>query len=290
MEVPKYLQILWSYKWLLLVGLVVAVVAAFLAGFTWRGGEIVSRATSTYSASTTVLVGSDNQPLFQAEIPGQPIQQGTTAPIQQDLTSTAVVYAYLISGTEIQTSVEEIIGEFTDEESLTAVRRTTQPGGNEQFPGRLSLPILDVVGISTDPSRAEEISRTANTVFQGHVVAEQDASSLAPEQRVQLTTVNESDAVEGEGSNPAIPVVVTGLGVFLVFVALAFVLYNAKLARQKRGRRSGSAGSSEQPLPVFDDDDAANASTTGAEPAPDALPSSDDVDRVPALAGRGRTD
>ena len=288
MEVPKYLQILWSYKWLLLVGLVVAVIAAFLAGYTWRDGAIESRATSTYSASTTVLVGSDNQPLYQAEIPGQPIQEGTTAPVQQDLTSTAVVYAYLISGTEIQSAVEEIIGEFSDEETVTAVRRTTQPGGNEQFPGRLSLPILDVVGVSPDPSRAEDISRTANTVFQSYVVAEQDASSLAPEQRVQLTTINESDAIEGEGSNPAIPIVVTGLGVFLVFVALAFLLYNAKLARQKRGRRSDVTGSTE-PVPAPDVHDA-NSSATDAEVVPDDLPSSDGGDRVPALAGRGRTD
>ena len=289
MDVPKYLQILWSYKWLLLVGLVVAVVAAFLAGFTLRDGAIVSRATSTYSASTTVLVGSDNQPLFQAEIPGQPIEQGTTAPVQQDLTSTAVVYAYLISGSEVQTAVEAIIGDFADDETLTAVRRTTQPGGNEQFPGRLSLPILDVVGVSPDPSRAEEISRTANTVFQSQVVAEQDAASLAPEQRVQLTTVNESAAIEGEGSNPAIPIVVTGLGVFLVFVALAFVLYNAKLARQKRGRRSGAAPTS-PPSDPAPDDLGADASAIDAETPTEQLPSGEDADRVPALAGRGRTD
>ena len=114
MEVPKYLQILWSYKWLLLVGLVVAVVAAFLAGFTLRDRRRSCRGRRARTRHRRPCSSEvDNQPLFQAEIPGQPIEQGTTAPMQQDLTSTAVVYAYLISGSEVQTAVEEIIGDFS---------------------------------------------------------------------------------------------------------------------------------------------------------------------------------
>ncbi|UOE44334.1 hypothetical protein [Agromyces larvae] len=243
MDVPKYLQTLWSYRALLGVGIVVAVAAALLAGFTIKDGEVVSRADRVYTASTTVLLGSESKPLFQAEVPGVPIEQGTTPPEQLDLTSTAVVYAYLVSGTEISERVQAVVGEFADGELLTAVRRTTQPAGDESFPGRLTLPILDIVGASGDPERAEQISRTANDVFQKYVTSEQDAAKIPEENRVQLTTIKQSDAVEEDGSNPAIPIVVTGLGVFLLFVALAFLLDNVKRSRaRRRGRPRAGAG------------------------------------------------
>ena len=289
MDVPKYLQILWSYKWLLLVGLVFAVIAAFLAGYTMRDGAIVSRATSTYSASTTVLVGSDNQPLFQAEIPGQPIEQGTTAPVQQDLTSTAVVYAYLISGTEVQTAVEAIIGEFAEEETLTAVRRTTQPGGNEQFPGRLSLPILDVVGVSADPiagrgdlpnreyrvpeprgrrtGRREPGARAAGAVDhrqrerrgRGRGVEPRHPDRRHRPRRIPRLRRARVRAVQREARPPE-----------------AGAPYRrcrevASVGRCVRRARRGP-------------------SAIDTETLPEALPSGDDGDRVPALAGRGRTD
>lgn len=284
MDVPKYLQILWSYKWLIAVGLLIAVAAAFLAGFTLKDGQLVSRTDKSYTASTTVLVGSQNDPLFQAEIPGQAVTEGVTPPVKQDLVNTAVVYAYLISGTDIQSTVEASVGPFTTADSVTAIRRTTQPSGNEAFPGRLSLPILDIVGSSDDPARAEEISRAANSAFQSYVTAQQDATKVPADERVQLTTIKEAGAVAGVGSNPAIPIIVAGLGVFLVFVALAFVLYNAKVARERRRQaragqprrrdRKGMASAAESPT---DDERILEELDEHAD------------DRLPALAGNDRS-
>jgi hypothetical protein len=284
MDVPQYLQILWSYKWLLAFGLVVAVAAALLAGFTIKDGAIESRATVNYTAATTVLVGSQNQPLYQSEIPGQPVQVGVTPPVKLDLVNTAVVYAYLISGGQTQSAVEEIVGPLADDESITAVRRTTQPGGNEAFPGRLALPILSIVGISTDPKRAEEISQAANQVFQEYVKGQQDAAQLPPEQRVELTTIKESAAVAAEGSNPAIPIVVTGVGVFLIFIARAFVLYNAKMARQRRRskrstRRASATVTSNGQNAITED------SVPGRRAGSDELDPFPGDDRAPALTG-----
>jgi capsular polysaccharide biosynthesis protein len=281
MDVPVYLKILWSYKWLLLIGLVVAAIAAMAAGFTIKDGQVVSRSTDSYSAATTVMVGSDNSTLYQAQIPGQTVQPNTTAPQQPDLSQTAVVYAYLISGTQIRDQVEQIVGKFGPADSLTAVRRTTQPGGNEQFPGRLDLPILDIEGISDDPARAEKISQTANTVFQKYVVDQQDTAKIADTQRVKLTTVNVAPAVAAQGSNPAIPIVATGVGVFLAFVALAFILYNARLSRERSRskKRRDKAMASEQ-LTVMDDAPPAHSAVDGA-PSPRQI----DAPSEPALAG-----
>ncbi|MBF4461273.1 MULTISPECIES: hypothetical protein [unclassified Rathayibacter] len=233
MSVPLYLRVLWSYKWLLAVGVVVAVLAALVAGFTLKDGQVVSRAETAYRSDTTILLGGGTKNPFQAVAPGQTIQQGTSEAQQNDLTNTAVIYAYLVSGSEIRSQVEAAMGPFQPGEALSAVRRTTQPAGTEQNPGRFSLPILSIVGESTDPDRAVLISETASTIFQQYVGAQQDASGVAPEQRVTLSVTDQGSAVAQPGSNPIIPIAITGLGVFLAFIALAFILYNIRISRER---------------------------------------------------------
>ncbi|SMH27733.1 hypothetical protein SAMN06295885_0029 [Rathayibacter oskolensis] len=265
MSVPLYLRVLWSYKWLLAVGLIVAVLAAMAAGYTVKDGEIVSRAESTYQADTTILLGGGSRSYVQAEVPGQTITEGTTAAQQNDLTNTAVIYAYLVSGSEIRAQVEAAIGPLADTEQLSAVRRTTQPAGSEQNPGRFSLPILSIVGASTDPDRAVLISQTASTIFQSYLAAQQDASGIAPEQRVTLTVTDQGAAAEQDGSNPIIPIAITGVGVFLAFIALAFILYNIRISRERvtanrtnsrrgesfrRGPALTGSGTAEAPYPA----------------------------------------
>src|SRR6187402_2590175 len=110
METPKYLQVLWNYKWLLLFGAIVAAIAAFFSGFAIVNGAVVSRAQQTWSAATTMLITSDSAHLFEAELPGVPLQQGVTPPQFTNLSETALVYAYIIASDEIQKTVEASVG------------------------------------------------------------------------------------------------------------------------------------------------------------------------------------
>ncbi|SFR72313.1 hypothetical protein SAMN05428970_1341 [Agromyces sp. CF514] len=250
METPKYLQTLWSYKWLLAFGLVVAAVAAFFAGFSVTNGEIQSRAVKSYTASTTVLVTSPNDTLFQSQVPGQQVEEGVTATEPLDLASATQIYAYLVSGAEVRSEVEAATGPLDeDTESITAIRRTTQPAGDERFPGSLKLPVLQIVGTAATAERAEELSATATDVFLDYVSAQQTAKQIAPENRVELEVLNSSAAVAVETGNPAIPIVVTGFAVFLGFVALAFVL---AAIRSNRGKRSRSRRRSRVATPAGD--------------------------------------
>jgi hypothetical protein len=198
-------------------------------------------------------VSSQTQPLYQAVIPGTPLVENQTTPTDVDLTSKAILYAYLVSGQEIRDAVEAEVGAFAETDALTALRRTTQPGGDEAFAGRYELPILDIVGFSTDPERAELISRTATAIFLERVLAEQTASALPEPDRVILTPLDQKPAVPGEGSNPAIPIVVAFLGVFLLFVAIAFILAGAKSSRARK-RAAQESVASAAPLVVGADD------------------------------------
>jgi len=255
METPKYLQTLWSYKWLLAFGLVVAVVAGFFAGFTIVNGQVESRAVKSYSASTTVLVTSPGDTLYQAKLPERQIQEGVIPPEPLDLSQSTQIYAYIVTGAGILESVETAVGPLDeDTESITAIRRTTQPAGDERFPGSLKLPVLEIVGTSQSETRSEEIASAATDAFLDFVAAKQTAQAIPEDNRVQLDILVEGAAVEAETSNPAIPVVVTGFAVFLAFVALAFVLAGFRSARAKRkeARRSAPESRSTPTTATFD--------------------------------------
>lgn len=247
METPGYATVLWRYKWLLVFGALVAAAAAFFAGFTLSNGQVVSRAVQTWNATTTMLVTSPSDTIYQAEIPGVPVEEGVSEPVANDLSNAAMVYAYVIASDEIQAAVEATIGPLDDEtESISAVRRTTQPVGDEKFPGRYDLPVLEAIGTAATPERAELISQTAANAFVTDLTARQDARGLDPNVRVQVEVLGLNDAVEGESSNPAIPIVVTFFGVFLAFVVIAFII---------AGIRSGIARRRASNQEVYDDED-----------------------------------
>jgi hypothetical protein len=264
METPKYLQVLWNYKWLLIFGAVVAAIAAFFSGFAIVNGGIVSRAQQTWSASTTMLLTSESAHLFEAELPGVPVQQGVTEPQFTNLSENALVYAYIISSDAIKKDVEAAVGTLDpDTESITSMRRTTQPSGDERFPGRYELPVLEAVGTAATSDRAEEISRATAAAFVAYLTAQQDGQDLDPALRVLVDPLADNPAVEGDSSNPAIPVVVTFLGVFLAFVVLAFVIAGIRSGAAKRKEAKAAASPSEDAAPEHLADEAESSTEPG---------------------------
>ena len=272
MEIPRYLQVLWSYKWLLALGVVLAIVAGAAAGYTLKDGRLEPKGTTTYTASTTVLLTAPTQSLVTAVVPGQSIQDGTTAPQQRDLPSLAVLYAYLITGQENVAAVEAQIGELADGESLTAVRRTNQPGISEQFPGRLTLPIVETIAFATSPERAEEISAAATETFIEQVTSQQEAEGLADDERIQLDVITTSPATVSESEDALMAVAVVAVGILAAFVALAFVLDNIRRNRRPRGQGRGKrAAEPRTPEPGATSESGAT-SQSGSEEAPAPAP------------------
>ena len=88
MQQPTYLRRLLNQKVLLIIGFVVALVAGLIAGFTINDGQIEPRAAREFMASSTVLLTSPQNDLFQMEIPGatQTIAEG---PIPHSRSSSA---------------------------------------------------------------------------------------------------------------------------------------------------------------------------------------------------------
>lgn len=247
MDQPMYLQHLLRQKVLLMVGLIVSIVAGFFAGFTIEDGDVTPRVDRVYLASATVLLSSAAPGYFQVEIPGvtQTLSPEEAAsqeivvqePVPLDLPANATVLAYLASSDQIKEAVAGAVDGLNDQEGIVAVSRTTQPTGSERFPGRLSLPIMDIGATALAPDRAEILATEATKAFTALVTARQDELGVADDNRLQLTVLKQPVADEGTGSNAAIPVVVVTTGVFMVFIAVALIV-EAIRSRSRRRREA----------------------------------------------------
>ncbi len=247
MEVPSYLKVLWHYLWLLILGLIVAIAAGIYTGYSLGPDGLESRAVRSYSATTTLLVTSAKDTLYQAEVPAQEIPRGYTAPQSIDLSNSAVIYAYIISGSGLRQTVIREVGAMDPlTESISAVRRTTQPGGNERFPGNLRLPVVDVIATSATPERASELSAVTTSTFLRHVRQQQDQRKLKENERVQIAVINVGDPVEAETSNPNTPVVFTAFGILVGVIALIFAIDGYRTSRQRR-RAANAEPAPEEP-------------------------------------------
>jgi len=250
MEQPMYLQYLLRQKPLLIVGVIVSIVAGLFAGYSFEDGEMTPRVDRLYSASATVLLTSSDPSYFQVEIPSvtqalpQADEEGAPPPRQElivqeresiDLRANATILAYLASSDQITDTVGESVGGLGDQEAIIAVSRTTQPSGDERFPGRLSLPIIDIGATALTPARAELLATEATEAFRDMVVEQQNAIGVAEDIRLQLAVLNQPTADTGQGSNPAIPVVVVGFGVLMLFLAAALIIEMIR-TRLRQGR------------------------------------------------------
>jgi len=243
MNLTNMFRVVGRHRVLLIIGIAAALVAALFTAFKLETGSFTPRTQVEYRASTNILV-SDPVSVFSSRNASQVVPDGTTAATARDLSSMAVVYAYLASSDELLAQVEEQVGPLGPNEELTAAQRTTQPNVDTNT-GTYRLPILDIMGTAPDPARAEEISRTAATVFQAFATAQQDAAGVPAESRVQLPVIDERPAEAIDGTNPALPVAAVLLGVLLAFVALIFAVDNAQ-----SGRREQTVSPAREPIPA----------------------------------------
>ena len=236
MNLTNTFRVIGRHKVLMFFGILIAVAAAVFTAFKletgslWESGTLEPRTQISYRASTHILV-SDPVSVFSSRNATQVIPEGSTAATARDLASLTVVYAYLAASDEMLAQVEEQVGPLGRDEALTAQQRTTQPTAQTNT-GTYRLPILDIMGTSPDPARAEEISRAAASLFREFATAQQDAAGVPPESRVQLPVIDEREALPIDGTNPALPVVAVGLGVLLGFIALIFAVDNAQAGRR----------------------------------------------------------
>jgi capsular polysaccharide biosynthesis protein len=230
MSLSSVFQVIGRHKVLLVVGVLVALLAAFAAAFKVETFSLTPRVEQKYDASTQLLV-SDASSMFASKTPSQMLVQGQTAAGSRDLSALTVVYAYVASGADIRAAAAKAVGGLHKGESISADQRTTQPGSDTNT-GTYRLPVLEITGTATSAARAEKVSAAAAKAFQDYVTQQQTAAAVTPDALVHLTPLAHFKAKVADGTNPILPVVAIGVGVLIAFIALIFAVDNVRTSRR----------------------------------------------------------
>ena len=237
MELPQYLLDLWRSKLLVLVASVIAVLTGGFVAYQPTGSGVAPRYVSTSAESSVVLLlSSPRQPIVATEVQ---VPRGDQY-FRQDLPTLAGVYSYLVVGA-IRDEVSTQVGTLRPGiDSLSAVRRSTQPAQSEsdsQMAGKQNLPLLEISARSSSTARAVLIRDAAVAALRAQIEIGQDTANTPLSDRVALTEVG-SEQIRSV-SSPASRVALT-IGV-LVFLLLCILIILVASIRRIRPTKKADA-------------------------------------------------
>jgi hypothetical protein len=284
MNLTNALRVIARHKGLVIVGIAVALLAAFVTAFRVETLSLEPRVQQQYRADTQLLV-TDPTSVFSTKTAPQALTDGQTPPQPKSISDLTVVYAYLVQSGEIQKTVEDEIGPLTRDESITAAQRTTQPTAQTNT-GPYELPVLEISGTAYSADRAQRISREAAKAFVAFAAAQQQAAGVPSAEAVQFQTIRAGDADAVDGTSPALPIVAVGIGVLLAFLALIFAVDNAASTRPRGAVRAADQTASEQAAGIPPARPAVPAMARGAVPPQRVAPGGLAYETAPRPAGR----
>jgi hypothetical protein len=224
MDLQLYLRVLWRFRLLVLAGLLVALVLAFVSfvrvdldgspSFRYREQEeFVSYATLLVTPQEFIW-GNTVDKIVPSET-----ESGEEVPLVLDearFTRLAEIYAALATSDEV---AEIMAREGPIEGTISAVPVVPQ-GGTE------SLPFVSLAGIAGSPDAAVSLARRGATAFQEYLREKQVADRTPADKRVKVEMVNEPvSAAVWENRSMTRPLIIF-LTVMVAVLALAFILEN----------------------------------------------------------------
>lgn len=226
MDLVLYARVIWRFRLIVVAGIVLALMLAFLSVARLRadGGLHVAYRGEQWEATSTIFVTQPGYPLGRAvfdefvEIPGQ----STVIPKLSDPSrfgTTALIYARIAQSDDVR----------------LLMRRMGAPDGRvsaqTQTAEVSSAILLPTVNISAFAESAEEATAVAQVAVRALIEynrTEQARNDISAENRVQLKVLNLArDATLVKG-RPVTRAAAVFLAVMLLVVALIFILENAR--------------------------------------------------------------
>ncbi len=229
MDLAVFIRVLWRFKLLLALGLVLATAIALLSvarvGLGSGGPEISYRTQQQWLSSSTIFVTQDGFPwgraildeMVRVETPGQ---EPTYVPRFGDpgrYSGLAALYAELAKSDAVRQEV--LLGSTPGQWYDAQVVQSGQSG---------ALPLIYMVGYGPTPAAAVDVANRATAAFSRFIEGEQSRNAIPADKRVEVVVTQEAAGAQvHQGRSPARPVFLFLL-VFMFFVALSFVLENLR--------------------------------------------------------------
>ena len=224
MDLNLYFRVLWRFRLIVVLGLVLAVTVAFASmAKVGSDGSISYRQQPTWQGTTRLFVTQQGFPWGRTILPGDPTSVPTTATssgIQfadpTRLAGLSVYYAELINGDLIQRQIRKSVPSG----SVLSATAVTDPTTN------IPLALVDVTSVAHTAAQAARVSRAGATLFQSYIAHQQTSARIPPKQRVLLQVVStKATVIAGRKKTLAI---LGFLAVLIATIALAFVLENLR--------------------------------------------------------------
>jgi uncharacterized membrane protein affecting hemolysin expression len=220
-----YARVLWRFKLLFLVGLMLAIALATLSLVRVSSDGLTYRQTELYTSATRVLITQKGFPTGRllAQDPSlDPAQEAARLGIPladpNRLNNLTILYAELATSDPVLRQMRRdgpILGK------IIATPVVVQDG-------RYTLPLIDIVAIASTPLQAIKLSLRSTTAFQTYLTQQQRVNKVPDTDRVLVETVERPRGAKiFQARSKTMPVVIF-LAVMFGIVGLAFLLENLR--------------------------------------------------------------
>lgn len=221
MDFALYLRVLWRFRLLVLLGLMLALILAILSVVRVTGDGLSYRQTEMWSSTTRLLVTQAGFP--EGRLYGQTATPSDDAdgPVVDPgrFNNLAVLYSEL--------AVSDAVRMLMRREGPIRGRFIANPviaGG--EF--RVQLPMIDITALSSTPLAAIQLAQRNASALKTYIAIEQRASNVPVADRAVIVPVVRPTQAELFQPRSKTMAIVVFLAVMFVTVGLAFLLENLR--------------------------------------------------------------
>ena len=213
MDLRLYGRVIWRFRIVVVIGLLMAVALAVLSFVRVSPSGISYRQSEDWSASTTYFLSGEGFP-----VGGVNSAVGSRSPLT--LASLAALYAAYATS-------DDVIARIKKSGPMHGVVTATS-FVNQQTSQRYPLPLLAINADASSPGKALALAHRASRAFMSYVTDQQNRAAIPPRLRVQFRVVNDAKQAALIGPRKKTLPIVIFLTILSATLGLAFVLENLR--------------------------------------------------------------
>ena len=216
MDLSLYGRVFWRFRWLVLCGILLAILLAVLSVAKVSSHGLSYRKPEVWQSSTTLLITQNGFPWGRTVIPAA--QVGATGGPGW-LSGLTELYAQFANSDEVKAQM--LRDGASRNWTLTAA--PVIPSGSSS-----ALPVIALAGLAYTPAGAVKATLVGRTAFLQYVKSQQVLAAIPKSERVDLQVLqNAEPPTLVQPRKKTLPIIIF-LAVLSATVGLAFVLENAR--------------------------------------------------------------
>jgi len=220
MDLSLYGRVLWRFRWLVAVGLVLAVLLAVLSVGKITSHGIAYRKPAVYQSTTTLLLTQNGFPWGRTTFPGtSPLGVSSKYADPTRFSSLTDLYSQFANSDEVRVLMRRAGAPPTWSVEATPVAATISTG---------ILPVISLAGRADTPANAVRATQVGRAAFLKYVTQQQVLADIPQSQRIDIQTLQVATPPSIVTPHKKTLPIVVFLAVLSAAIGLAFVLENLR--------------------------------------------------------------